>query len=58
MERGRLSLVLAVLVVVGGLVSLAVGSRPLSPLTVLHVLGNDDGSEAATIVHALPGAIV
>ena len=46
-------MVLAVLVVVGGLASLAVGSRPLSPLTVLHVLGRDDGSEAATIVHAL-----
>ena len=39
--------------VLGGVASLAIGSRPLSPGTVLDVLFHDDGSEAATIVHAL-----
>ncbi len=46
-----LLLVLAVGVV--ALLSLALGSRAISPATVVRVLLDDDGSEAATIVHAL-----
>ena len=52
-QQVRLLVVLLALVVLGGVASLAIGSRPLSPGTVLHVLFHDDGSEAATIVHAL-----
>jgi iron complex transport system permease protein len=44
-------LVLAVVVV--GLASLAIGSRALPLGTVVHVLFDDDGSDAATIVHQL-----
>jgi len=46
-------LVLVAAVVLAGLLSLTVGSRALSPGTVLDVLPHDDGSEAATIVHTL-----
>ena len=49
----RLLVVMLALVVLGGVASLAIGSRPLSPGTVLDVLFHDDGSEASTIVHAL-----
>src|SRR5688500_7289627 len=52
-HRVRLLVVLLALVVLGGVASLAIGSRPLSPGTVLDVLFHDDGSDAATIVHAL-----
>jgi iron complex transport system permease protein len=52
-HQGRLLVLLLALVVLGGVASLAIGSRPLSPGTVLNVLFHDDGSEAATIVHAL-----
>jgi iron complex transport system permease protein len=52
-QQGRLLVVLLALVVLGGVASLAIGSRPLSLGTVLDVLFHDDGSEAATIVHAL-----
>jgi len=48
-----LLLVLVAAVVVGGLASLAIGSRALPLGTVLDVLRHDDGSEAATIVHTL-----
>lgn len=54
--RGRVLLLLvllAALVVAGGLASLAFGSRALPLRTVVEVLLHDDGSEAATIVHAL-----
>jgi iron complex transport system permease protein len=44
-------LVLALVVV--GLLSLALGSRAIPLSTVVDVLFHDDGSEAATIVHAL-----
>jgi iron complex transport system permease protein len=44
-------LVLALVVV--GLLSLALGSRAIPLSTVVDVLLHDDGSEAATIVHAL-----
>lgn len=44
---------LGLAVVVVGLLSLALGSRAISPVRVLEVLLDDDGSEAATIVHAL-----
>jgi iron complex transport system permease protein len=44
---------LLVLVIAAGLASLAIGSRALSPATVVDVLFDNDGSEAATIVHAL-----
>jgi iron complex transport system permease protein len=49
----RLLLLLVVLTVAGGLTSLAVGSRALPLDTVVDVLFDHDGSEAATIVHAL-----
>ena len=52
-HQARVLVLLVALVVVGGLASLAIGSRALSPGTVLGVLFDDDGSEAATIVHAL-----
>ena len=45
--------VLAVLLVLAGLVSLAVGSRPISLGTVIDVLFDPDGSDASTIVHDL-----
>jgi iron complex transport system permease protein len=44
---------LVIAVVVVALLSLALGSRAIAPGTVLRVLLHDDGSEAATIVHAL-----
>jgi iron complex transport system permease protein len=46
-------LVLALLLVLAGLVSLAVGSRPISLGTVIDVLFDPDGSDASTIVHDL-----
>src|SRR5688500_9773448 len=49
----RLLVVLLALVVLAGVASLAIGSRPLSSGAVLDVLFHDDGSDAATIVHAL-----
>lgn len=49
----RVLLLLALVVGVVGLLSLALGSRTISPATVVRVLLDDDGSEAATIVHAL-----
>ena len=52
-HQARVLVLLVALVVAGGLASLAIGSRALSPGTVLGVLFADDGSEAATIVHAL-----
>jgi iron complex transport system permease protein len=48
---GLLVLVLAVLA--AGLLSLAVGSRAISPATVVDVLLHPDGSDASTIVHQL-----
>jgi iron complex transport system permease protein len=45
--------VLALLLVLAGLVSLAVGSRPISLGTVIDVLFHPDGSDASTIVHDL-----
>jgi iron complex transport system permease protein len=45
--------VLTVLLVLAGLVSLAVGSRPISLGTVIDVLFHPDGSDASTIVHDL-----
>jgi iron complex transport system permease protein len=45
--------VLLVALVVAGLLSLVLGSRAIPVGTVLDVLVRDDGSEAATIVHAL-----
>src|SRR5688572_26422103 len=49
----RLLLVLVLLTVTAGLASLAIGSRGLPLGTVVDVLFDNDGSEAATIVHAL-----
>ena len=49
--RGLVLLVLALGVM--ALLSLALGSRPIPLGTVVEVLFHDDGSEAATIVHAL-----
>jgi iron complex transport system permease protein len=45
--------VLSLLLVLAGLVSLAVGSRPISLSTVVDVLLHPDGSDASTIVHDL-----
>ncbi len=45
--------VLTLLLVLAGLVSLAVGSRPISLGTVIDVLFHPDGSDASTIVHDL-----
>jgi iron complex transport system permease protein len=45
--------VLTLLLVLAGLVSLAVGSRPISLGTVIEVLFHPDGSDASTIVHDL-----
>src|SRR5262245_7418062 len=45
--------VLAVLLVVAGLLSLAVGSRGIALTTVVDVLFHPDGSDASTIVHEL-----
>ncbi len=45
--------VLALLLLLAGLVSLAVGSRPISLGTVVDVLFHKDGSDASTIVHDL-----
>ena len=45
--------VLALLLVLAGLVSLAIGSRPISLGTVIDVLFDPDGSDASTIVHDL-----
>ncbi|GAA4691183.1 iron ABC transporter permease [Nocardioides conyzicola] len=45
--------VLTLLLVLAGLVSLAVGSRPISLGTVVDVLVHPDGSDASTIVHDL-----
>ena len=45
--------VLTLLLVLAGLVSLAVGSRPISLGTVIDVLVHPDGSDASTIVHDL-----
>lgn len=45
--------VLLALVALAGLLSLAVGSRSIPFGTVLRVLLDDDGSDAATIVHGL-----
>jgi iron-siderophore transport system permease protein len=45
--------VLALLLVLAGLASLAIGSRPLSLGTVVDVLLRPDGSDASTIVHDL-----
>jgi iron complex transport system permease protein len=45
--------VLTLLLVLAGLVSLAVGSRPISLGTVVDVLFHPDGSDASTIVHDL-----
>ena len=45
--------VLALLLVGAGLASLAVGSRPIAPGTVVDVLFQPDGSDASTIVHDL-----
>jgi ABC-type Fe3+-siderophore transport system permease subunit len=44
---------LTALLVLAGLVSLAVGSRPISLGTVIDVLLHPDGSDASTIVHDL-----
>jgi iron complex transport system permease protein len=49
----RVLAVLLVALVVAGLLSLVLGSRAIPVGTVLDVLVRDDGSEAATIVHAL-----
>lgn len=46
-------LVLAVLLVVVALLSLAIGSRAISLTTVVDVLFDPDGSDASTIVHEL-----
>ncbi len=51
--RAIAMLLLAAVVLAGGVASLAIGSRWLPPDTVFDVLLHDDGSEAATIVHAL-----
>ena len=55
MRRGSARLLLLLVLAVAGiaLLSLALGSRAISPATVLRVLLADDGSEAATIVHTL-----
>src|SRR6478752_4627156 len=45
--------VLALLLVLAGLVSLAVGSRPIALGTVLDVLFHPDDSDASTIIHDL-----
>jgi len=45
--------VLTLLLVAAGLTSLAVGSRPIAPGTVVDVLFQPDGSDASTIVHDL-----
>ncbi|GAA1766405.1 iron chelate uptake ABC transporter family permease subunit [Nocardioides hankookensis] len=45
--------VLVLLLVVAGLASLAIGSRPISLGTVIDVLFHPDGSDASTIVHDL-----
>lgn len=50
-RRGLVLLVLAV--VAGGVLSLAVGNQLLSPVRVVEVLVDRDGSEAAGIVHGL-----
>lgn len=49
----RVVALLLVALVVAGLLSLALGSRAIPVGTVVDVLFQDDGSEAATIVHAL-----
>lgn len=49
----RVVALLLVALVVAGLLSLALGSRAVPVGTVVDVLFQDDGSEAATIVHAL-----
>jgi iron complex transport system permease protein len=49
--RGLTLLVLAV--VAAALLSLAVGSRPIAPGTVLRVLLHPDGGDASVIVHGL-----
>jgi iron complex transport system permease protein len=46
-------LVLVGLLALAAVLSLAVGSRPISPDTVLRVLFQPDGSDASTIVHDL-----
>ena len=45
--------VLVLLLVVAGLASLAIGSRPIGLGTVVDVLFHPDGSDASTIVHDL-----
>jgi iron complex transport system permease protein len=45
--------VLALLLVLAGLLSLAVGSRPIGLGTVIDVLFHPDGTDASTIVHDL-----
>ena len=49
----RVLALLLVALVVAGLLSMVLGSRAIPVGTVLDVLVRDDGSEAATIVHAL-----
>ncbi len=50
---GTLLLILLLGLVAMALLSLALGSRSIGPGTVVRVLWHDDGTEAATIVHAL-----
>ncbi|MCH1867886.1 iron ABC transporter permease [Nocardioides sp. CFH 31398] len=54
-RQGSVRGLVGLLVVLGiaALLSLAVGSRPIGPDTVLRVLTGDDGSEAATIIREL-----